>query len=122
MQGKVHVHVAGAQPMLAQPMLAHSPLLQLSTIAPFFQLSPIPRFSNYHHTLSATRDKAPTVRKEAYNYIKTKVEVTALKVDDRLKLLKEGLNDRDSGARTAAVSMLCKHITTFPSHVSSPFS
>ena len=57
--------------------------------------------------LAATRDKAPAVRKEAYNYIKQKVEVTALKVEDRLKLLKEGLNDRDSGPRSAAVSMLC---------------
>jgi hypothetical protein len=98
-------------------LLTHSHLFPTVTHNPFFQLSPIPPFSYYHHALPATRDKAPTVRKEAYNYIKTKVEVTALKVDDRLKLLKEGLNDRDVGARTAAVSMLCKHITTRHLHL-----
>ena len=58
--------------------------------------------------LTVTRDKAATVRKEAYRYIKQKVDVAALSVADRLKLLQEGLKDRAPDVRKECVAMLCE--------------
>eukprot|EP00041_Stephanoeca_diplocostata_P027981 m.780788 g.780788 ORF g.780788 m.780788 type:complete len:1081 (-) comp23284_c0_seq2:209-3451(-) len=58
--------------------------------------------------LAVTRDKAPIVRREAYRYIRFKVDVKALTVSDRLKLLQEGLEDRADDVRKECVGMLCE--------------
>lgn len=58
--------------------------------------------------LAATRDKAPVVRKEAYKYVKLQIDVKALTVEQRLKLLSEGLKDRTADVRAECVKMLCE--------------
>lgn len=58
--------------------------------------------------LTATRDKAPVVRKEAYKYVKLQIDVKALTVEQRLKLLSEGLKDRTADVRAECVKMLCE--------------
>lgn len=57
--------------------------------------------------LAATRDTAAAVRKEAYRYVKTRIDIKALSVSQRLKLLGEGLKDRAADVKAECVKMLC---------------
>ena len=58
--------------------------------------------------LAATRDKSAVVRKEAYKYVKLNIDIKALTVAQRLKLLGEGLKDRFPDVRKECVKMLCE--------------
>ena len=57
--------------------------------------------------IAVTRDRSDAVRREAYRYIRDKVDIRALPVADRIKLLREGLADRTPTVRKECVAMLC---------------
>eukprot|EP00039_Didymoeca_costata_P011729 m.166042 g.166042 ORF g.166042 m.166042 type:complete len:1061 (+) comp15270_c0_seq4:169-3351(+) len=58
--------------------------------------------------LQATRDAAATVRKEAFRCLQTKVEVEALSVSQRMKLVSEGLKERASDVKVECIKMICQ--------------
>ena len=57
--------------------------------------------------IAVTRDRSDAVRREAYRYIRDRVDIRALPMADRVKLLREGLADRTPTVRKECVSMLC---------------
>ena len=63
-------------------------------------------FKTLPGVLKRTRDKVPTVRRQAYLVIAQKVHLKSLQIEQRVQLLSEGLNDRNDLVKSAVQKTL----------------